>query len=98
MQFMTTLLPRPMPVIVFQGFLPENLAASLLYVFHILLIHGRIVPFLVWLLSIIYCFCICSTIGDESFRKQTFEDYVSHLKEQSKRIKQNKKVMVHLCL
>ncbi|XP_006406474.2 pre-mRNA-processing protein 40B isoform X2 [Eutrema salsugineum] len=32
------------------------------------------------------------TIGDESFRKQTFEDYVSHLKEQAKRIKQNKKV------
>ncbi|KFK39294.1 hypothetical protein AALP_AA3G226000 [Arabis alpina] len=34
----------------------------------------------------------CRTIGDESFRKQTFEDYVSHLKEQSKRIKHNKKV------
>ncbi|CAL9221499.1 unnamed protein product [Arabidopsis halleri] len=34
----------------------------------------------------------CCTIGDESFRKQTFEDYVSLLKEQSKRIKQNKKV------
>ncbi|KAL1197667.1 Pre-mRNA-processing protein 40B [Cardamine amara subsp. amara] len=34
----------------------------------------------------------CRIIGDEIFRKQTFEDYVSHLKEQSKRIKQNKKV------
>uniref|UniRef100_A0A1J3JQF4 Pre-mRNA-processing protein 40B n=1 Tax=Noccaea caerulescens TaxID=107243 RepID=A0A1J3JQF4_NOCCA len=34
----------------------------------------------------------CRYIGDESFRKQTFEDYVSHLKEQAKRIKQNKKV------
>ncbi|KAH0851919.1 hypothetical protein HID58_094388 [Brassica napus] len=31
------------------------------------------------------------TIGDESFRKKTFEDYISHLKEQAKRIKQNKK-------
>ncbi|CAH8328868.1 unnamed protein product [Eruca vesicaria subsp. sativa] len=30
-------------------------------------------------------------IGDESFRKKTFEDYVLHLKEQAKRIKQNKK-------
>ncbi|XP_023641729.1 pre-mRNA-processing protein 40B isoform X2 [Capsella rubella] len=34
----------------------------------------------------------CRTIGDESFRKHTFEDYVSHLKEQSKRMKQHKKV------
>ncbi|ANM63695.1 pre-mRNA-processing protein 40B [Arabidopsis thaliana] len=34
----------------------------------------------------------CSTIGDESFRKRCFEDYVSLLKEQSNRIKQNKKV------
>lgn len=41
---------------------------------------------------------VYSTIGDESFRKKTFEDYVSHLKEQAKRIKQNKKVMVVLCL
>lgn len=40
MQFMTTLLPRPMHVIVFQGFLPENLAACLLYVFHILLLNS----------------------------------------------------------
>lgn len=47
---------------------------------------------------VIYCLCICSYIGDESFRKQTFEDYVSHLKEQAKRIKQNKKVKVDLCL
>ncbi|XP_018493599.1 pre-mRNA-processing protein 40B isoform X2 [Raphanus sativus] len=31
------------------------------------------------------------SIGDESFRKKTFEDYLSHLKEQAKRIKQNKK-------
>lgn len=30
-------------------------------------------------------------IGDESFRKKTFEDYVSHLKDQAKRVKQNKK-------
>jgi|APAra0007618257_1042622.scaffolds.fasta_scaffold00319_16 hypothetical protein len=36
---------------------------------------------------------ICSTIGDESFRKRCFEDYVSLLKEQSNRIKQNKKVI-----
>ncbi|CAH2053286.1 unnamed protein product [Thlaspi arvense] len=34
----------------------------------------------------------CRIIGDESFRKQTFKDYVSRLKEQAKRIKQYKKV------
>ncbi|CAN8258741.1 unnamed protein product [Cochlearia groenlandica] len=34
----------------------------------------------------------CRTIGDESFRKRTLEDYVSHLKEEAKKIKPDKKV------
>ncbi|BAB02553.1 formin binding protein-like [Arabidopsis thaliana] len=51
--------------------------------------------FLMIQMAVLLCSVVCAfryTIGDESFRKRCFEDYVSLLKEQSNRIKQNKKV------